>query len=170
MGRPRLDAVPWGWQSPVGTPRLPRSRDLKGPLWLGYLRRDPAPRPEGECVRVCVSVCRWARVGSSRLGAGRIPRAEGGGRGLGSLWVLLLSLSPSFSVSLTCGFQLLTSLGGGVCVSVCVSVCVCVFVSVCVCVCTSKPKATFYGDVVKGKGTLTHLIYTKTLDMSGLRH
>ena len=41
---------------------------------------------------------------------------------------------------------------------------------VCVCVCTSKPKATFYGDIVKGKCTLTHLIYeSKTLDMSGLK-
>ena len=40
--------------------------------------------------------------------------------------VLLLSLSPSFSVSLNCGFQLLTCLGGGVCVCVCV--CVCVYV------------------------------------------
>ena len=47
----------------------------------------------------------------------------------------------------------------------------CMFcVCVCVCVCTSKPKAIFYGDVVKGKCTLTHLIYPKTLDMSGLRH
>ena len=73
--------------------------------------------------------------------------------------VLLLSLSPSFSVSLNCGFQLLTCLGGGVCV------CVCVFV----CVCTSKHKATFYGDVVKGKCTITHLIYPKILDISGLR-
>ena len=72
--------------------------------------------------------------------------------------VLLRSLFPSFSVSLTCGFQLLTCLGGGAC-------CVCVYV----CVCTSKPKATFYADVVKGKCTLTHLIYPKTLDMSGLR-
>ena len=55
-GGQRLDAVPWGWQSPVGTPGLLRSRGLKGPLRLGYLRRDPAPapRPEGECVRVCV--------------------------------------------------------------------------------------------------------------------
>ena len=67
--------------------------------------------------------------------------------------ILLLSLSASFSVSLICGFQLLTCLGGGACV----------------CVGTSKPKATFYGDVVKGKCTLTHLIYPKTLDMSGLK-
>ena len=65
--------------------------------------------------------------------------------------VLLLSLFPSFSVSLTCGFQLLTCLGGRACV------------------CTSKPKATFCGDVVKGKCTLTHLIHPKTLDMSGLK-
>ena len=34
---------------------------------------------------------------------------------------------------------------------------------------TSKPKATFYGDIVKGKCILTHLIYPKTLDMSGLK-
>ena len=49
----RLKAVPWGWRSPVETPRLPR---LQGPIRLGYLKRDPAPapRPEGECVRVCV--------------------------------------------------------------------------------------------------------------------
>ena len=32
-----------------------------------------------------------------------------------------------------------------------------------------KPKATFSGDVVKGQCTLTHLIYPKILDMSGLR-
>ena len=58
-GEPRLDAVPWGWQSPVGTPRLPRSRGLKGPLRLGSLRRDPAPapRPEGECGRECACEC-----------------------------------------------------------------------------------------------------------------
>ena len=105
---PRLDAVPWGWRSPVGTPRLPRSRGLKGPLRPGYLRRDPAPtpRPEGECVRVCVSVS----VGEGGVGStwGRVDTQSGGGgcggRGLGSLRVLLLSLSPSFSVSLTCGF------------------------------------------------------------------
>ena len=52
----RLKAVPWGWRSPVETPRLPR---LQGPIRLGYLKRDPAPapRPEGACVRVCVCVC-----------------------------------------------------------------------------------------------------------------
>ena len=42
-----------------------------------------------------------------------------------------LSLSPSFSVSLTCGLRLLTFLGGG-----CVCVCVCVCVSEC-CGCVS---------------------------------
>ena len=155
MGRAWLAAVPWGWRSPVGTPRLPQSRGLKGPLWPGYLRRDPAPtpRPEGECVRVCVSVS----LGEVGVGStwGRVDTQSGGGRvwrpGLGSLRVLLLSLSPSFSISLTCGFQLLTCLGGRACV------------------CTSKPKATFCGDVVKGKCTLTHLIYPKILDMSGLR-
>ena len=52
LGRAWLDAVPWGWRSPVGTPRLPQSRGLKGPLRPGYLRRDPAPtpRPEGESI------------------------------------------------------------------------------------------------------------------------
>ena len=35
--------------------------------------------------------------------------------------VLLLSLSPSFSVSLAWGFQLVTCLGSGWCVCVCVS-------------------------------------------------
>ena len=99
----RLKAVPWGWRSPVETPRLPR---LQGPIRLGYLKRDPAPapRPEGECVRVCVCVCvcRWVRVGSGRLGAGWIPRVEGGECGrhrLGKLaWsscCLSLPLSPS---------------------------------------------------------------------------
>ena len=38
LGRPRLDTVPWVWQSPVGTPRLPQSLGLKGPLRPGYLR------------------------------------------------------------------------------------------------------------------------------------
>ena len=38
--------------------------------------------------------------------------------------VLFLSLSPSFSVSLTCGFRLLTCLSS---MCVCVCVCVCVF-------------------------------------------
>ena len=49
LGRARLDAVPWGWQSHVGSPRLLHSLGLKGPLWLGYIRQDvaPAPRPEG---------------------------------------------------------------------------------------------------------------------------
>ena len=49
-----LDAVPWGWQSPMGSPRLLCRQGLKGPLWLGNLRRDPAPRPKGECVSVLV--------------------------------------------------------------------------------------------------------------------
>ena len=151
----RLKAVPWGWRSPVETPRLPR---LQGPIRLGYLKRDPAPapRPEGECVRVCVCVCVSVSVGEGGVGStwGRMDTQSGGGR----VWtppaweacvVLLLSLSPSFSVSLTCGFQLLNCLGGGVYLP--------------------KPKATFSGDVVKGQCTLTHLIYPKILDMSGLR-
>ena len=155
----RLKAVPWGWRSPVETPRLPR---LQGPIRLGYLKRDPAPapRPEGECVRVCVCVCVCVcvsvSVGEGGVGStwGRMDTQSGGGR----VWtppaweacvVLLLSLSPSFSVSLTCGFQLLNCLGGGVYLP--------------------KPKATFSGDVVKGQCTLTHLIYPKILDMSGLR-
>ena len=102
-------------------------------------------------MRVCVSVS----VGEGGVGStwGRVDTQSGGGgcggRGLGSLRVLLLSLSPSFSVSLTCGFQLLNCLGGGVYLP--------------------KPKATFSGDVVKGQCTLTHLIYPKILDMSGLR-
>ena len=104
-GEPRLDAVPWGWQSPVETPRLPRSRGLKGPLRLGSLRRDPAPgpRPEGECGRVCVRVCRWATVGSGRLGGpGGYPQWRGEGVAAGGLEacvVLLLSLSLSLSPS-----------------------------------------------------------------------
>ena len=115
----RLKAVPWGWRSPVETPRLPR---LQGPVRLGYLKWDPAPapRPEGECVRECVSVS----VGEGGVGStwGRMDTQSGGGR----VWtppaweacvVLLLSLSPSFSVSLTCGFQLLNCLGGGGCTS-----------------------------------------------------
>ena len=119
----RLKAVPWGWRSPVETPRLPR---LQGPIRLGYLKRDPAPapRPEGECVRVCVCVCVCVcvsvSVGEGGVGStwGRMDTQSGGGR----VWtppaweacvVLLLSLSPSFSVSLTCGFQLLNCLGGG---------------------------------------------------------
>ena len=43
--------------------------------------------------------------------------------------MLSVSLSPSFSVSLTCGLQLLTFLGGGGVVCVCVRDC---FVCVCV--------------------------------------
>ena len=143
-GEPRLDAVPWGWQSPVGTPRLPRSRGLKGPLRLGSLRRDPAPapRPEGECGREraceCVGGRRWGRVDWG----GRVDTHSGGGRvWRPGLWKPVrssccLSLSPSFSVSLTCGFRLLTCLGCGGCVcvwgggreGVCVCVCVCVCV------------------------------------------
>ena len=147
-GEPRLDAVPWGWQSPVGTPRLPRSRGLKGPLRLGSLRRDPAPapRPEGECGREraceCVGGRRWGRVDWG----GRVDTHSGGGRvWRPGLWKPVrssccLSLSPSFSVSLTCGFRLLTCLGCGGCV--CVwgggreGVCVCV----CVCVCVVRPR------------------------------
>ena len=55
---PWLDAVPWAWQSPTGSPRLLHSRGLKGPLQLGYLRQDPdpIPRPEGECECVCECV------------------------------------------------------------------------------------------------------------------
>ena len=98
--RPRLDAVPWGWQSPVGTPRLPRSRGLKGPLQPGYLRGDPAPipRPEGECVSMCVSVSVWGWVD---LGPGGYPewRGEGvearGWEACVSSCCLSLPLSPS---------------------------------------------------------------------------
>ena len=72
--------VPWGWQSPVRTLRLPRSLGLKGPLQPGYLRRDPAPtaRPEGECVRLCVSVS----VGKGGVGStwSWVDTQSGGGR------------------------------------------------------------------------------------------
>ena len=48
----------------LGSPRLPLSRGLKGPIRLGYLRQDsaPTPRPEGECVRVRVCECVGGRV------------------------------------------------------------------------------------------------------------
>ncbi|XP_055423578.1 uncharacterized protein LOC129643285 [Bubalus kerabau] len=51
----RLKAVPWGWRSPVETPRLPR---LQGPIRLGYLKRDPAPapRPEDDSAATCCLV------------------------------------------------------------------------------------------------------------------
>ena len=52
----------------------------------------------------------WGRA-DTQSGAGR----PGVGKPVGPLAV---SLSPSFSVSLTCDFQLLTSLGGGVCMCV----------------------------------------------------
>ena len=105
-GEPRLDALPWGWQSPVGTPRLPRSRGLKGPLRLGSLRRDPAPapRPEGECGRECACECvggrRWGRVDWG--GPGGYPQWRGEGVAAGALEacaVLLLSLSLPLSPS-----------------------------------------------------------------------
>ena len=57
------------------------------------------------------------------MGPGGYPEWRGEGveaMGWEACMVLLLSLSPSFSISLTCGFQLLTCLGGRVCVCVCV--------------------------------------------------
>ena len=106
-GEPRLDAVPWGWQSPVGTPRLPRSRGLQGPLRLGSLRRDPAPapRPEGECGREraceCVGGRRWGRVDWGGPGGYPQWRREGVAAGaLEACAVLLLSLSLSLFLRL----------------------------------------------------------------------
>ena len=57
-------------------------------------------------------------MGSGRLGAGGNPEWRGQGVAAGGLEVcvvllLAVSLSPSFSVSLTCGLRLLTFLGGG---------------------------------------------------------
>ena len=79
---PQLNAVPWGWQSPVASLRLLRSLGLKAPLRLGYLRQDPdpIPRPEGECGRVCVSVS----VGEGVVGltGGRVATQKGEG----SVW------------------------------------------------------------------------------------
>ena len=144
-GEPRLDAVPWGWQSPVGTPRLPRSRGLKGPLRLGSLRRDPAPapRPEGECGRECACECvggrRWGRVDWG----GRVDTHSGGGRvWRPGLWkpvrsscCLSLSLFPRlpylwFPALDLSGLRGCVSVfggrGAGVRVCVCVCVCVCV--------------------------------------------
>lgn len=73
-------------------------------------------------------------MGSGRLGAGGNPEWRGQGVAAGGLEVcvvllLAVSLSPSFSVSLTCGLRLLTFLGGGGVVCVCVRDC---FVCVCV--------------------------------------
>ena len=129
MGRAWLDAVPWGWRSPVGTPRLPQSRGLKGPLRPGYLRRDPAPtpRPEGECVRVCVSVS----VGEGEVGStwGRVDTQSGGGRvwrpGVGKLACpLAVSLSLFLRLPYLWFLALDLSRRQGVCVCVCVCVCV----------------------------------------------
>ena len=117
--------MPWDWQSPVGSPRLLRSLGLKGPLWLGYLRQDaaPAPRPEGVCECVGGRGCGWADWELDGYPEWRRQGVEAGN------WeasvVLLLSLSTSFSVSLTCGFWFLTCLGGGVCLCVFVCVFVC---------------------------------------------
>lgn len=141
-GEPRLDALPWGWQSPVGTPRLPRSRGLKGPLRLGSLRRDPAPapRPEGECGRECACECvggrRWGRVDWG----GRVDTHSGGGRvWRPGLWKPVrssccLSLSlflrlpylwfPALDLSgLRGGVSVFGGRGAGVRVCVCVCVC-----------------------------------------------
>lgn len=62
-------------------------------------------------------------------------------RGWEACVVLLLSLSL-FSISLTCGFRLLTCLGSGcVCVYVCLCFCVCfrLLTCVCMCVCVCVP-------------------------------
>lgn len=52
---PRLNAVPWGWQSPVASLRLLRSLGLKAPFGLATLGKTQTPYPGqrvsvGECV------------------------------------------------------------------------------------------------------------------------
>ena len=109
---------------------------------------------------VCVSVSVGDGGVWSTGGRGE-PRMEGtgcGGRGFGSLCgplAVCLSLSLFLRLPYLWFLALDLSRRQGVCV--------------CVCVYTSKPKATFYGDIVKGKCILTHLIYPKTLDMSELK-
>ena len=81
---------------------------------------------------MCESVCVSVSVGEGGVKStwGRADTQSGAGRpGVGKpVGPLAVSLSPSFSVSLTCDFQLLTSLGGGVCMCVCLYLCVCVCV------------------------------------------
>ena len=71
-----------------------------------------------ETVCECVGGQGWGRVD---LELGGYPEWRGEGVEAGG-WeacvILFLSLSPAFSVSLICGFQLLTCLGGGACVCV----------------------------------------------------
>ena len=84
---------------------------------------------------VCVSVSEVEGV-VGQLGAWWIPRLEGegcGGQGWEACVVPLMSLSPTFSISLTWGFRLLTCLGAGWCVYVFLWVCVCVSQAVSAC-------------------------------------
>ena len=142
---------PWGPQDFLGAEvsKVPSGWAPEGET------QPPAP---GQRVSVGECVCgrRWGRVD---WGAGWTPTMKGGGcggRGFGSLCgplAVCLSLSASFSVSLTCGFRLLTCLGcGGVSVFAVGGVWgregVCVRVCVCVCVCCARAPA---GDPEVGR-------------------